>query len=157
LLQKSGVLLAEFAFLAPTYDAEADETNFFATLTPEQTSALKITRYQGVGEIASGAAYFYDIEVESEDGTVIKFAPGAVFVVGEVTGPGVPPAPLELFFKAESLVDKALYFYDSLSGLMKPLEIGLEGQALIAQPDSDPPYRWNTPWIVPEAEDPPPV
>lgn len=43
------------------------------------------------------------------------------------------------------LTDKALYYYDSVSGLFKPIEIGTLGQTLIAQPSSNPPYQWATP------------
>lgn len=100
LLEKSGTLLAEFTFETLTYDAEADETSVTATLTPAQTSALKITRYQGSGELSKSNVYYYDIELESADGVVVKLAPGAVFVVGEVTGPGVPVGNLELFLTA---------------------------------------------------------
>ena len=42
------------------------------------------------------------------------------------------------------LIDKALYYYDAGSGLFKPVGIGTAGQALIAQPSSNPPYQWAT-------------
>lgn len=45
----------------------------------------------------------------------------------------------------ETLTDKALYYYDSSSGLFKPLGIGTLGQTLIAQPANNPPYQWAAP------------
>ncbi len=44
----------------------------------------------------------------------------------------------------DTLTDKALYYYDGLSKLFKPVGIGTTGQALIAQPSSNPPYQWAT-------------
>ncbi len=44
----------------------------------------------------------------------------------------------------DTLTDKALYYYDAASKLFKPVGIGTAGQALIAQPSSNPPYQWAT-------------
>lgn len=42
------------------------------------------------------------------------------------------------------LVDKALYYYDSGSGLFKPVGIGTLDQVLVAKPSSNPPYQFAT-------------
>jgi hypothetical protein len=44
-----------------------------------------------------------------------------------------------------SLADKDIFYYDSASGTLKRIAIGTAGQALIAQPSSNPPYQWATP------------
>ena len=45
---------------------------------------------------------------------------------------------------AETLTDKALYYWDATTKLFKPIGIGTTDQALIAKPSLDPPYQWGT-------------
>ncbi|MFM1842733.1 MAG: hypothetical protein RLZZ490_1470 [Cyanobacteriota bacterium] len=95
LLEDAGTLLAEFAFGTPAYDADADTTNIYPTLTASQTANLPKTKWQGTGEYSRSGVYYYDIELESE-GVVIKSKTAIVQVVGEVTGgvdvpPVIPP------------------------------------------------------------------
>jgi hypothetical protein len=83
---EGGQLLAEFAFGAGAYDALTDTTSFIPTLTPAQTSALPITRYQGKGKVATARNCFvYDLELREDDQPTIKTLASFVQVVGEVT------------------------------------------------------------------------
>jgi hypothetical protein len=103
LLEESGTLLAEFGFGTPTYDAEADETTLLPQLTATQTASLPKTKWQGTGEYSKTAVYYWDIELESDAGEVIKTIPAIVQVIGEVTGNGTPsPSPIEVFLTASN-------------------------------------------------------
>ena len=46
---------------------------------------------------------------------------------------------------ADTLTDKALYYYDATSELFKPIAIGTDGQSLIAKPAATPPFQFATP------------
>jgi len=88
----NGVLpLAAFEFDAAIYDADADTTEFFPFLSAPVTASLPRTKYQGDRDISSRNAYYYDLEIESDDGEVVKLAIGRVQVIGQVTGPDSPP------------------------------------------------------------------
>jgi len=102
LLEDAGTLLAEFAFGTPIYDAEADTTNIYPTLSATQTANLPKTKYQGTGEYSRSAVYYYDVELENE-AVVIKSKTAIVQVIGEVTGSGTPaPSALETFLIASN-------------------------------------------------------
>lgn len=96
LLEESGTLLAEFSFEASTYDADADTTTVNPRLTPTQTASLPKTKWQGIGEYSKAAVYYYDIELESDTGEVVKSKTAIVQVVGEVTGgnDSIPTPPI---------------------------------------------------------------
>ena len=96
-LQDSGVLLAEGEFAPEIYDEETDTTTFPGFLTDEKTAALPYTKYQGEGEINPRQVYHTDAEFTGPTGDVIKTRKSYVQVVPEVTGPGVPPEPIEQF------------------------------------------------------------
>lgn len=111
LLEESGTLLAEFGFGTPTYDAEADETTLLPQLTATQTASLPKTKWQGTGEYSKTAVYYWDIELESDAGEVIKTIPAIVQVIGEVTGgedaPPVLPPQCTFLVSANNLSDVA--------------------------------------------------
>ncbi len=46
---------------------------------------------------------------------------------------------------AETLTDKALYYYDLTTKTLKPIPIGTVDQVLVAKPSLDPPYQFATP------------
>jgi hypothetical protein len=100
LLGDAGTLLAAFSFATPTYDEESDATTIFPLLTPAETAAIPKTKWQGTGEYSKTAVYYYDVELESDAGEVVKSVPAIVQVVGQVTGPGVPPSTGETFLLA---------------------------------------------------------
>jgi hypothetical protein len=102
LLGDAGTLLAAFTFATPAYDDESDVTTIFPRLSPAQTAAIPKTKWQGTGEYSKTAVYYYDVELESDDGEVVKSVPAIVQVVGEVTGPGVPPSTGETFLVASN-------------------------------------------------------
>jgi hypothetical protein len=91
LLGDAGTLLAAFSFATPAYDEDSDVTTIYPRLTPAQTAAILKTKWQGAGEYSKTAVYYYDVELESDAGEVVKTVPAIVQVIGEVTGPGVPP------------------------------------------------------------------
>jgi hypothetical protein len=109
LLEESGTLLAEFGFGTPTYDAEADETTLLPQLTATQTASLPKTKWQGTGEYSKTAVYYWDIELESDAGEVVKTIPAIVQVIGEVTGgddaPPVLPPDSTFLVSANNLSD----------------------------------------------------
>lgn len=101
LLEESGTLLAEFTFEASTYDADADTTTVNPRLTPAQTTSLPKTKWQGIGEYSKTSVYYYDIELESDTGEVVKSKTAIVQVIGEVTGDGIPPVNTAETFLAD--------------------------------------------------------
>jgi len=55
-----------------------------------------------------------------------------------------PGADSTIIQIADTLTDKALYYYDATSKLFKPIAIGTDGQALIAKPAAAPPFQFAT-------------
>jgi hypothetical protein len=102
LLGDAGTLLAEFSFATPAYDDESDVTIIYPRLSPAQTAAILKTKWQGTGEYSKTAVYYYDVELESDAGEVVKSVPAIVQVIGEVTGTGVPPSTGETFLVASN-------------------------------------------------------
>ena len=84
LREDGGQLIAEFTFAPALYDALEGSTTFFPTLSPQQTSAMPSTRYQGQGTLSDKTAYLFDLEISTANGTLKTF-PGFVQVIGEVT------------------------------------------------------------------------
>jgi hypothetical protein len=75
LLEDGGELLADFSFAPASYDAGTNTTTIYPRLSFAQTRALP-----------SKGKKYYDIEVVSAGGEVVKLAPAMVEVVGTVTG-----------------------------------------------------------------------
>jgi hypothetical protein len=89
--EQSGVLLAEFFFQPSVYNEDDDVTYIYPYLTEEQTFSLPGTfKYQSGREPNVKVNHIYDIEVILDD-EVIKYSPGFVQVIGEITGKELPP------------------------------------------------------------------
>jgi hypothetical protein len=143
LLGDAGTLLAAFSFATPAYDDESDATTIYPRLTPTQTAAILKTKWQGTGEYSKTAVYYYDVELESDDGEVVKSVPAIVQVVGEVTGPGVPPASLETFLVSQnnlSDIDDPAIARQNLGlddALVEDLIISLSDEVNLLYPDTN--------------------
>ncbi len=90
-----GTLLGSFAFEDSVYDAELDKTFIKPYLTEFATINLPSTnKYREGVEPNIKTTLVYDIELFIDD-EIIKYAPGFVQVIGEVTGGTVSYNPAE--------------------------------------------------------------
>jgi hypothetical protein len=139
----NGVLpLAEFDFDSAIYDQDADTTEFFPFLSATVTASLPRTKYQGDRDISSRNAYYYDLEIESEDGEVLKLAIGRVQVIGQVTGPDSPPdlETITYLQAAQNLADlenPAIARQNLGIDTTFPLIISLSDEVNLLYPDTD--------------------
>jgi len=113
LLGDGGELLAVFEFGASIYNEETQTTAVLPELSAIVTSGIPKTKWQGTGGYSKTAVYYYDVELESDAGEVVKTVPAIVQVIGEVTGPGVPPDAATIIYlqagnNLEELTDPAI-------------------------------------------------
>jgi hypothetical protein len=136
------------SYLGSSYIANVGNTNKTPGVDPEWTLLAQkgeggVDGADGVG-LVGGALTLDHVATPSDpgagktviygktDGKVYRRPAGGAET--EVGGMGFSP-----------LTDKALYYYDGVSGLMLPVGIGTLDQVLVAKPALSPPYQWAAP------------